>query len=364
MAPGLWFAAGLATGVSMLYAGYRVLTRKAIMTTFLEVMMAVRKYQVSGKRPGEGRLWWVHGPSPSPEYLAFDALFRSNQQKVPAPLSPETLRKEMCVLPAILGHTRHAREVLLGGVRCLDVIYPGVDEGAKVVLYAHGGGYVAGSPDMYGGFLDVLSRLTGRRVVALDYRLAPENTIPDAVDDMVAVYRHLIDSMKPQDIAFAGDSAGAALSMLTMQRLARGGLPQPACAVLLSPDADLSVSQKWEAKLSERDCFQGSCAPEDEVRKRLVGEAAPAIGSADPKSPDVSPLYGVFDGLAPCYLLAGGAELLKHVAAECAERARKANVETKFELAPNMCHIYPVFHASYPEAHEALGRIADYIASH
>jgi len=98
-----------------------------------------------------------------------------------------------------------------------------------VILYMHGGGYVAGSRATHRPITAALARLTRRRVLSLDYRLAPEHRFPTALDDALAAYRWLLwQGSAPDTVALAGDSAGGGL-VLGLALRARGeDLPQPA----------------------------------------------------------------------------------------------------------------------------------------
>jgi acetyl esterase/lipase len=108
------------------------------------------------------------------------------------------------------------------------------------VLYLHGGGYVIGSVNTHRALVANVSRATGLRALSLDYRLAPENPFPAAVDDAVAGYQFLLDQgIAPERIVIAGDSAGGGLTIATLVALKERGLPQPAAAVPMSPWVDM-----------------------------------------------------------------------------------------------------------------------------
>ena len=110
-----------------------------------------------------------------------------------------------------------------------------------VVLYMHGGGYVAGSPATHRPITAALARLTGRRVFSLDYRLAPEHRFPAALDDALAAYRWLLwQGITSGGVALAGDSAGGGLVLALALRARDEGLPQPACGICFSPWTDLA----------------------------------------------------------------------------------------------------------------------------
>src|SRR5207237_8248356 len=83
--------------------------------------------------------------------------------------------------------------------------------------------------------------LRGFRVFAPNYRLAPENPFPAAVDDAVATYRGLLaNGQSAQRLVVAGDSAGGGLALSLMLALCGAGTPLPAGAGLFYPWAELA----------------------------------------------------------------------------------------------------------------------------
>ena len=114
-----------------------------------------------------------------------------------------------------------------------------VPEGAEdgpTVLYLHGGAYVLGSVISHQGLIAHLARAAGARMLAIDYRLAPEHALPASVEDATAAYRWLLArGLRPEQLAIAGDSAGGGLTAATLLALRDAGEPLPAAAVLISP---------------------------------------------------------------------------------------------------------------------------------
>ena len=109
-----------------------------------------------------------------------------------------------------------------------------------MVVYYHGGGYVACSPRTHRSISASLARRLRARVFAPDYRLAPEHPFPAAVDDAVAAYRWLLEQgISADSMALAGDSAGGGLVLATLLSLRDAGLPLPRCGVCFSPWTDM-----------------------------------------------------------------------------------------------------------------------------
>src|ERR1700744_3112057 len=83
----------------------------------------------------------------------------------------------------------------------------------RLILYFHGGGYIAGSPETHRALVARLAQAGEATAFSLAYRLAPEFAFPAAVRDGIDAYRHLISkNIGPQQIVFAGDGSGGGLA--------------------------------------------------------------------------------------------------------------------------------------------------------
>lgn len=173
---------------------------------------------------------------------ALDALLRS-APRAETPPTPEEQREGFAAAltrPAPDGVV--SRRTVLGGRPALE-LDPDTASGPGRLLYLHGGGYLAGSPDTHAGLAGELARRAGLRAVSVDYRLAPEHPFPAAVDDGLAAYRELLSTgTDPQDLVLAGDSAGGGLGIATLLAAREAGLPQPAAVALFSPWVDLTLT--------------------------------------------------------------------------------------------------------------------------
>src|SRR5260370_6861354 len=118
----------------------------------------------------------------------------------------------------------------------------GPSPGKIVLLYLHGGGYFACSAETHRPITTFFA-LDGFHVFAPDYRLAPENRFPAAVEDAVAFYRALLTAGYPsRNIVVAGESAGGGLSLSLILALHDAGVPLPAAAALFSPWTELAAT--------------------------------------------------------------------------------------------------------------------------
>jgi epsilon-lactone hydrolase len=215
------------------------------------------------------------------------------------------------------------------------------------VLYLHGGGYVSGSPALYRHFTWRLATAARARVLAIDYRLAPEHPFPAALDDAFAACRWLLGGKAdPQRTAVMGDSAGGGLTLALLLRLRDGGHPLPAAAVALSPWTDLALTG---ASLVRNAGSDPMLAVAD---TRLF--ASCYLGRFDPRHPYVSPVYGNPAGLPPTLIHVGSDEILHDDAVRMAKNLRAAGCHVEIEVWPRMPHVWHLLAPAIPEAAKAI----------
>ena len=221
------------------------------------------------------------------------------------------------------------------------------------ILYFHGGAYFAGSITTHRDFAAQLVKATGFRVLLVDYRLAPENPYPAAVEDATAAYRWLLNQgFSPSKIIIAGDSAGGGLSIATLVDLRVSGDPFPAGAVCISPWTDLALTGDLIQNKAQTDFI---CTP-----AMLRNSAKLYCGTNNAKLPLISPLYADLSGLPPLLIHVGTEETLLDDLIRLAEVAQNAGMEVDLHVWPKMFHVFIL--ASYlPEAKAAMGMIKSFI---
>ena len=219
------------------------------------------------------------------------------------------------------------------------------------VLFLHGGAYSVGSFRNYGHFTWRLGKAARARVLALDYRMAPEHPYPAALNDALASYCWLLDQgARPDRILLTGDSAGGGLTLALLLKLRDEGVPLPAGAVALSPWTDLATTGASLHTKADTDPML--------VASEIPHHAAMYLGGADPRDPYASPLYGDPRGLPPTLIQAGGDEVLLDDGVRMAEKMQAAGCDVELQVWPRMPHVFQLLATVMPEAQAAVAEIA------
>ena len=172
----------------------------------------------------------------------------------------------------------------------------------RVLINVHGGGFNSDS----GSLTETvpIANLTGTKVVAVLYRLAPEHPFPAAVDDTVAVYKELLKQYKPKNIGLYGTSAGAILTAEVAVKLRQLGLPLPAALGVFSGLGDFSrLGDSWA--IYSLNGFSGH--PDAPEKEQHAGEY---VGTTDPKDPVLSPVFADVKGFPPTLFITSTRDLL------------------------------------------------------
>ena len=243
-----------------------------------------------------------------------------------------------------------------GGVSAEWISTPGVAED-RVVMYLHGGGYMIGSMRTHRSPLSYLSRVSGARVLGLNYRLAPEHPFPAAVEDSVAAYRWLLEQgITPGRIVIGGDSCGGGLTIATLVALKYFGYPLPAGGISHSGWTDLAhTGESFETKAEDDPLLD---------REMLEGMAAAYLGDRSRTTPLASPYYADLSGLPPLLVQVGTAEVLLDDSLRLADKAKAAGVDVTLEVWDDMPHVWQAFVSFLPEARQSLDSCGEFVRKH
>lgn len=227
----------------------------------------------------------------------------------------------------------------------------------RVVLFLHGGGWVYGWVPFYNVFSSRLAGAARARLLAIDYRISPEEPFPAALEDCLATYRYLLaEGHAPQDISLIGDSAGGNLVITTMLAAQAAGLPLPACGVCLSPASDLAQLGETYRTNARKDAVLHKVFADFARKAYLAGQ--------NPRNPLISPVYGNLGGLPPLLIQAGEDEVLLSDARSLAAKAAQAGIDVTLHVYPEMWHVWQVYAPYLPEAQQALEEIGAFIQRH
>ncbi|MFK8020343.1 MAG: alpha/beta hydrolase [Pseudomonadales bacterium] len=203
----------------------------------------------------------------------------------------------------------------------------------KVLMNLHGGAYIH-----FGGDLSVLEGIAyaaaGQyRVVAVDYRMPPNDPFPAAVDDAVAVYNELLKTYLAKNIIIFGGSAGGGLTAACILKARDQGLRMPAAAIMNTPWSDLS-------KTGDSYYTNAGVDPILPTYDGVLGASAELYaGDYDLKHPLVSPVYADYSkGFPPSLLITGTRDLLLSSTVRLHLKLKEANIPAELLVFDAMWH--------------------------
>src|SRR5882757_552125 len=221
-------------------------------------------------------------------------------------------------------------------------------DGKRVLLNLHGGGFQVDSGSLTENV--PIAALTGLRVVAVRYRLAPENPFPAAVNDALAVYRTLLKTYPPERIAVYGTSAGAILGPELLARIIADGLPVPAALGVFSGDADMA------RRGDSASLFPFSMGGQD-----LTDVYAAYAGKEGLTQPLLSPIYGDLKRFPPTLCITSGRDFLLSATTSLCRKLGAEAVRVQTIVFDALPHAFWSYLAA-PESDEAFMSMAGYFA--
>jgi len=257
------------------------------------------------------------------------------------------------------------KEVAIGKIENLVMPGPGGDlrlrnytpvaagsDALPTLIFFHGGGFVLGDLDTHDGLCRILANEAGARVIAVDYRLAPEHKFPAAVEDALAALAWVeanasklgVDANR---LAVGGESAGGALAAILAQAASEKKKPKLDFQLLMFP-----VLQVGGETVSLREFAEGYFLERATLEWFYDCYLPADAGKSDPR---ISPLLAKdFTGLPPAYMMLGGYDPLHDEGTQYAEKLRAAGVAVTVADYPDMVHTFIYFEGMLPQAHEAL----------
>lgn len=265
----------------------------------------------------------------------------------------EDLRKHYDTLSSRFGAVPANVPVKEGQLGPIAGEWLGGGESSRTLLYFHGGGFVAGSPESHRALVARLVEASGVSAFSVKYRLAPECFFPAAVRDGIDAYRGLLaKGIAASSIVLAGDEAGGGLAFAVALAVRNAGLPLPGGIAALSPWADLSLSGWSMLNNRKTDLLLGW--------EFLFACARHTLRKSNPADVYASPVFGSFKDFPPVMVHAGANEVLRDDASRLGDRAAEAGINVSVEIYDGMGHLFQA-DTKLPEAKASLGRLAQFI---
>jgi monoterpene epsilon-lactone hydrolase len=225
----------------------------------------------------------------------------------------------------------------------------------RVLINLHGGGFDSDSGSLTESI--PIANLTGTKVIAVLYRLAPEHPYPAGLDDAIAVYKDLLKTYQPRHIGIYGTSAGAILTAEVTSRIKQLGLPMPGATGIFSGMGDFSREGDSIAMYALNGLAGHLTPPRSGPGNHEYS------GSTDPRNPVLSPLYADLTGFPPTLFLTSGRDLLLSGTTILHRAYLRAGVDAQlvvFEALPHAFWNNP----ELPESKEADTLMARFFDSH
>jgi acetyl esterase/lipase len=242
---------------------------------------------------------------------------------------------------------------------------PGVlpaDGKRGVIVYMHGGAFLTCGVNSHGRLVSALSRFADCPVLVVNYRMIPNHSVGEALDDCYDAYKWLrLKGYEPDQIVLAGDSAGGYLSLALAERLQREGLKGevPAAMVTMSPLFEIDN----QARANHPNIRSDAMFPPKAFNALvdLVSDAARRHITNGKPEEIYEPLDHIEPGLPRTLIHVSGSEVLVSDARKAARRLAAAGVPVEVRVWPGQMHVFQLASPAVPEATRSLRQIGDYI---
>ncbi|CAF4642987.1 unnamed protein product, partial [Rotaria sp. Silwood2] len=223
-------------------------------------------------------------------------------------------------------------------------------------LYFHGGGFVFGDIDTYSGFECHLSKSLNALILHVDFRLVPEYTLEETIEDIINVYKFLldVDSNIHRRLIGMGDSTGGMLWIYLLQWIISNNKPIPQGVVLHSPWPNLEYLDRiarfhTDGYLSLKLAYS--------LRQLVIGKDTYWFEVTDEELSKISPKNNSFEGFPPVYITAGTNEIAIDAIRDMTEIMRLSGVKVMLDEGEGLMHTYALFHLWSPQGRYAQEKI-------
>lgn len=229
----------------------------------------------------------------------------------------------------------------------------------RVLVYVHGGGYILNGGEGSVPEAMAMAHYGQIKVISIDYRMLPDHPFPAGLDDVIAVYKEVLKSYKPENIGMFGTSAGSGLTAAAMFKLRELNLPQPAVVGLGTPFIDITKTGDSYFTNQEIDNF---LVTYDGLLKSIAKLYA---GSHDMKDPLISPIYGDFSkGFPPTILTSGTRDLFLSNTVRTHQKLREAGIDAYLQVFEGASHAFYLQVLDSPESKQAYQEMVKFFDKH
>ena len=252
-------------------------------------------------------------------------------------------------------------EIFLNNIRTVHFTHESFNN-EKCILYFHGGGYVAGSPETHQNMLLSLADLSSIQIFAIDYSLSPESIFPQAINDAIKSYNALLSrGFKSENIFFGCDSAGGNLSLVCALKLQDLNQDLPSKLFLLSPWTDLTGEGRSIKENSKSDpylSYDNWLNTSLSMQKTVKEWYAP---NQSYKNPLISPVFAKYSNFPETLIQVSDIEILFSDSIDVASQIREGGNKVKLSIYKNLPHVWQIF-GFLPEAKVAIKEISEFLS--
>ena len=226
----------------------------------------------------------------------------------------------------------------------------------KIILQLHGGGYMAKIKNAYYNMaINYCDAGNGISVLSPDYRVAPEDPYPAALEDALESYQWLLDhGWSGEQIIVVGDSAGGGLAMALTMYLRDHDMPLPCGIVAMSPWTDVTASGESYTLNYELDPLFGNS-------KETMIYVNDYAGDHDKRDPYISPVFGSFRDFPPMLIQVGSIEMLLSDSITAASKADAAGCEVRLSIYDDMFHVFQMAGMLLPDSKNAWEEVEQFL---
>ena len=249
---------------------------------------------------------------------------------------------------------------VIGGVKAFIVTPESISEANRnrLLVHFHGGGYVLFPGESGTREAILMAGFTGMKVVSVDYRMPPDFPYPAALDDAIAVWKEVIKSANPKNVAIFGTSTGGGMTLAVVLRAEQEGLPLPAATAPGTPWSDLT---KTGDTYLTNEMLDNVLVSDD----GWLGDAAKLYANGhDPEDPLLSPVYGDFRGFPPTILTSGTRDLFLSNTVRVHRKMRATGVDAELEVFEGQSHAQYQADPTAPETKEYFAEVARFFDAH